>query len=232
MPACALALSNAVVFPCVRCATQTRQSSAFGSGAWSGRGISDPRPIREKGFINDSMKVLIEYLCEHQYEHPISLKILKRPSSKDVNNILQFLFRQIDPRFKVQAARAEDDVAKMFGTLRYPFKVSKSALQAAGAEHTWPALLGAITWLIELLKYDEEVTTGEGGIDTEAADKVFFDYLSRAYGAFLSAEDEVFEELETELRENFGTLPARKALLECWQPCPPRARRSPLLLLR
>ena len=45
----------------------------------------------------------------------------------------------------------EDDVVNTFRTLGYPFNISKTSLVAAAAPHTWPSLLLAITWLIELL---------------------------------------------------------------------------------
>eukprot|EP00937_MAST-01D_sp_MAST-1D-sp2_P002709 g2709.t1 len=185
---------------------RARQSSAFGGGAWTARGISDPRPIRDKAHQKECVKELILFLSERQYDLSLSPKMLTRPSSKEVANILQFLFRQIDPRFKVKTARPEEDIAKMFGVLRYPFKVTRSALQAAGSQHTWPTLLGAIVWVIELLKYDELASTGVTDLDSDSAgaDKMFFDYLSQAYAAFLSADDDRYEELEVTLKENFA----------------------------
>lgn len=38
---------------------------------------------------------------------------------------------------------------------RYPFQISKSNLTAVGSPHTWPSLLAALTWLVELLNYQE-----------------------------------------------------------------------------
>jgi kinetochore protein NDC80 len=35
----------------------------------------------------------------------------------------------------------------------YPFNISKSSLQSVGAPHTWPAVLAALTWLIELISF-------------------------------------------------------------------------------
>lgn len=40
----------------------------------------------------------------------------------------------------------EDEVPLVFKRLRYPFQISKSALQAVGSPHTWPALLAALAW--------------------------------------------------------------------------------------
>ena len=35
-------------------------------------------------------------------------------------------------------------------------QVSKSALFAVGAPHTWPGLLAALAWLTEMLNYEEK----------------------------------------------------------------------------
>lgn len=48
-------------------------------------------------------------------------------------------------------------------------QVSKSALFAVGAPHTWPGLLAALSWLTEMLNYEEKAsiaradTFDEGG---------------------------------------------------------------------
>jgi kinetochore protein NDC80 len=41
--------------------------------------------------------------------------------------------------------------------MHYPFPISKASMQAVGTMHTWPTLLASITWMVELLTYDEEV---------------------------------------------------------------------------
>jgi kinetochore protein NDC80 len=132
-----------------------RRSSAYGGGRMSmaggGRtGRTDPRPLADKTFMNSCIQALIEFLGERQYDHALSPKILKGPSKKDFTNIIQFLFRQIDPTFEF-GLKFEEDVAAQFKILKYPFGISKTALVAVGSPHTWPALLGSIAWIIELL---------------------------------------------------------------------------------
>lgn len=36
--------------------------------------------------------------------------------------------------------------------LSYPFTISKSNLHSVGSPHAWPMVLGALCWLIELIK--------------------------------------------------------------------------------
>lgn len=78
------------------------------------------------------------------------------------------------------------------GSCSYPFAISKSALHAVGSPHTWPALLGALNWLHELLTYDEEaevkrVENEQVDVDAEG-NRIFFDYLERTYESFLAGK--------------------------------------------
>jgi len=77
--------------------------------------------------------------------------------------------------------------------------------------------LAAITWLIELLTYDAEVSANkeieeeEGNKEEEEdieklgqnSDKAFFNYLGDAYSAFLSGDDDTYTALEEDLVQNF-----------------------------
>jgi SMC interacting uncharacterized protein involved in chromosome segregation len=53
--------------------------------------------------------------------------------------------------------KIEDDVPLFFKRINYPFAISKSALFAVGSPHSWPAVLAALTWLVELLNYNSKV---------------------------------------------------------------------------
>ena len=116
---------------------------------------TDPRPINEKQYQTKCIKTIMQYLVSHNYEYPVSHKILSRPSSKDFNQIVTFLLRRVDPTFNDSSSKNsmkfEDEVAFAFKGLGYPFPISKTALVAAGSIHTWPTLLAALNWLIELL---------------------------------------------------------------------------------
>eukprot|EP00741_Cyanophora_paradoxa_P023779 tig00021621_g22968.t1 len=167
---------------------------------------ADPRPISDKAYFNGCVRNLIKYLAEHGYDHPISPKILSAPASKDFLHILQFLLRQIDPNWKF-GEKFLEEIPVIFKKLRYPYAISKTALHAVGSPHTWPALLASLNWLIELLTY-EEVAGGAGapndfdqGVDTE---KVFYEYLGRAYQHFLAGEDNI-DYLDAELDSIFET---------------------------
>jgi kinetochore protein NDC80 len=126
-----------------------------GNNSNRSRGV-DPRNITDRRFITTSIGLLIEYLSAHSYDHFINPKILSSPSGKDFNNIIQFLFRQIDPNLTCPG-KFEDEIISIFKFLKYPFNISKNGLSAVGSPHSWPQLLASLMWILELLEYDEEI---------------------------------------------------------------------------
>ena len=130
-----------------------RRSSTYGKKTTGPK--QDPRPVSDKAYQHDCIRQLIEYLSTHGYEHPVSPKTLTSPMSKDVFSIVQFLMRQVDPNMK-PLGKMEEDVPQLFKHLKYPFQISKSALFAVGSPHTWPGLLAAMNWVVELLNYGEK----------------------------------------------------------------------------
>ncbi|CAN0035568.1 unnamed protein product, partial [Discosporangium mesarthrocarpum] len=129
-----------------------RRSSATANGAAK----ADPRPLSDKAYMAACIRALVEYLSDHDYDQPINPKALTRPSGRDFNNIMGFLFRQIDCNY-MPPARFEDDVIPMLKAIHYPFQLSKSSLAAVGAPQTWPKVMGAISWVVEYLVYRERV---------------------------------------------------------------------------
>ena len=141
----------------------------------------DPRPVSEKAFQHQCIRALITYLSGHGYDRPISPKLLTTPTGKEFLYIVQFLFRRVDPNIKF-GPKLEDEVPVLFKRLRYPFPISKAALYAVGSPHTWPALLAALTWLVELLTYEEKADLAKSGdFDRDNGHRVFFDYVGKAY---------------------------------------------------
>jgi kinetochore protein NDC80 len=178
--------------------------------------------------MNRSIRGLIAYLGSHGYDHPISAKVLTAPSVKDFKNLLEFLVGRIDPHFAFRG-KLEDEVPGLMRRLGYPFTLSKSALKSVGSPHAWPTLLAALSWLVELLTYQEAVEVAEeaemevggaapadgffdpsggaGGAGSAvmqgaAGERVFFEYVSRAYVEFLEGRDD-FDELDAGLIETF-----------------------------
>ncbi|KAL4109041.1 hypothetical protein PRIC1_000747 [Phytophthora ramorum] len=191
-----------------------RRSSTYGSrSSVSGRGgtrVLDPRPTSDKSYLNSCVKTLVEFLSDHMYDQTLPHGLLRRgPSKKEFCNMILFLFKQVDPTFEF-GVKFEEDVVLQFRNLRYPIPISKTSLAAVGTPHTWPTLLLSISWLIELLTYDEAIQLANESEqseenDEENGDKLFFKYLDASYHAFLAGEDDKFAMLERQEREKLIT---------------------------
>ncbi|ETI49585.1 hypothetical protein, variant [Phytophthora nicotianae P1569] len=187
-----------------------RRNSTYSSRASvSGRGgtrVVDPRPVTDRSFQNSCVQTLVEFLSEHMYDQAIPPALARRgPSKNDFKNMILFLFKQVDPTFEF-GPKFEEDVVQQLRDLRYPVSISKTSLAAVGTPHTWPMLLMAMSWLIELLSYDEAIQQAndaeqDAENDEENGDKPFFKYLDASYHVFLAGEDDKFEALEKQERE-------------------------------
>jgi len=153
-------------------------------------------------------------LLDHGCDRTIAPQFCDQPARRDFEHIISFLFRVALPNFEfTQGAKFEDEVPLIFRALRYPVNVRKASLQTVGAQHSWPPLLAALAWLTELINYSEAAKAAEENCTDDDQDgfKIFFDYLSRGYGLFLSASDEQLEsgaymsQLEEEIRLKFNS---------------------------
>ncbi|PRP84451.1 kinetochore protein [Planoprotostelium fungivorum] len=127
-----------------------RPSNVYGKGKTA---KSDPRNITDPAFKQMCVRTLLEYAFGHGYSGQVSVKILNSPTTKDFIGILTFLYNQIDPNYTI--VKLEEDAINLFKSLRYPVNISKSALQSVGTMHTWPNLLAALHWFVELLVFYE-----------------------------------------------------------------------------
>lgn len=150
---------------------QGRRQSSIPGRRGTGR-RADPRPLQDRAYMRECTRSIVEFVLENGYGQPISPKILQSPTSRDFQHIFLFLIRFIDPDFEFRK-RFEDEVPDKLKALGYPFTISKSALSAVGSPHTWPALLGALTWLLECLQYDQRrALQNERGADAGVDDAV------------------------------------------------------------
>jgi SMC interacting uncharacterized protein involved in chromosome segregation len=80
-----------------RLSNVARQSLGAGvkrSSIFNAKGIrTDPRPLNDKTWMNQSVKKLITFLTVHSYPAQLAPKILLSPTAKDFANIFQFLYK-------------------------------------------------------------------------------------------------------------------------------------------
>jgi kinetochore protein NDC80 len=226
--------------------TSSSSSSSGGVTATSGGGTVpgsssyiDPRDIKDRSYLQTAIRKMVSYLTSRGYADASSLNVKQLvtngPSGRDFQNIMTFLFRRVDPTFNSTTSattsnnnqrsdevviKFEDEVSMSYRCLGYPFPISKTGLVAVGSPHTWPALVAAIDWLVDVLTIrDEEEVYDWGPDDITAADSSrgvltldaslelidsqFHHFLRKSIGAFLKENDEECAELEGVLLDTF-----------------------------
>lgn len=76
-------------------------------------------------------------------------------TGKDYRAIFQHLVTIVDPAYPFDARlRFEDEFQPALKALRYPFsaQIDNKWLAAPASPHSWPALLAALHWLVEMGK--------------------------------------------------------------------------------
>nr|XP_048292032.1 kinetochore protein NDC80 homolog [Myodes glareolus] len=114
--------------------------------------IKDPRPLKDKAFIQQCTQKLYEFLTENGYVHSVSIKSLQAPSTKGFLKIFAFLYGFLCPSYELSVKKFEEEVPRIFKDLGYPFALSKNSMYAVGAPHTWPHIVAALVWLIDCIK--------------------------------------------------------------------------------
>ncbi|KAJ2610379.1 kinetochore-associated Ndc80 complex subunit ndc80, partial [Coemansia sp. RSA 1804] len=175
-----------------------------------GSAIKDPRPVKDRHFMAKAQQRIMQYLSTHAYPDTLTPKTLSTPTAKDFQTIFKFLYAQLDPRYMFQK-KLDEEVLGVLRGIHYPYvgNISKSHIHSAGSMTTWPGLLAMILWLVELIEcvtqmnpQNVDVNDPEFKDSAQFVDRVFFDYLSRAYPVWLDSGDEPAE-LEAGLAQQF-----------------------------
>lgn len=93
------------------------------------------------------------YLNSSGFE--ISMATLANIQGKDYRAIFNYLVLTLDTCYPLrEGARFEDEFVPALKMLRYPFahQIDQKWLAAVASPHSWPYLLGALHWLVELCK--------------------------------------------------------------------------------
>lgn len=175
---------------------------------------ADPRPLTDKRYIEQSVDEVCAFLLERGYEHQITPKQLKSPTTKDFQNVFAFLVSQISHFTWTTGKRLDEEVTSTLKMLNYPFSVSKSALSAVGSSHTWPSLLGVLTWIMGMVKTGEtSFANSENDGRTKADERtlLFNDQVAEDYVMWLEGGDNI-EEQETKVVTMFEERSAKMKL--------------------
>ncbi|OJA10412.1 hypothetical protein AZE42_03545 [Rhizopogon vesiculosus] len=196
--------------------------------------FKDPRPLRERSYQTKMKQDIYSWLQATEFD--ISMQTLSNITGKDYRAMFQHLVTIVDPAYPFDARlRFEDEFQPALKALRYPFaaQIDNKWLAAPGSMHSWPALLAALHWLVEMgkarLNYleseDDPTLQIVERIPEEFSDPIYhqalaFEYFSEAYVGFFHGAD-VFEEQDKALEARYakknervaGDLEEKKTLL-------------------
>ncbi|XP_033635923.1 kinetochore protein NDC80 homolog [Asterias rubens] len=189
-----------------------RQSSGYGGRTFGHDILKDTRPLSSKPFMQREIRDLVEFLTQQGYPHPINVKMLTTPTTKDFLKVFQFLYNFMDQKY-VPAPKFEEEIPQIFKTLKYPFNISKSSMFTVGSPHTWPQILGALHWMLDCVKYalavdphlmlfsDQQTDDPTNEFDSVTETEVLFNYVEGTYKEFLNGAD-TFEDREENLAQS------------------------------
>ncbi|KAK3578088.1 hypothetical protein CHS0354_006746 [Potamilus streckersoni] len=174
-----------------------------GSGIGMRNGIvKDPRPLSDKAFQHKCIKNVLQFLTERNFPYPITPKLLQSPTTKDFLKIYEFIYSHIVQQYRI-SKKPEEDIPRTFKCLNYPFMISKSSLACVGSPHTWPGMLAALCWLVEIIMYCMSIADNiddflfpvdDGEFDTMPESRIFFNDAVATYEAYLEGYDEYAEQ--------------------------------------
>ncbi|KAG1877607.1 HEC/Ndc80p family-domain-containing protein [Suillus subalutaceus] len=196
--------------------------------------FKDPRPIRERSYQSKMKQEIYSWLQATEFD--ISMQTLSNITGKDFRAMFQHLVAIADPGYPFDTRlRFEDEFQPALKALRYPFaaQIDNKWLAAPGSMHSWPTLLAALHWLVEMGKARLNYLESEDDPTLQIVDRIpeefsdpihhqalAFEYFSEAYVAFFHGAD-VFHEQDKALEVTYtkknervvGDLENKKALL-------------------
>jgi len=122
----------------------------------------ESKVVLDKNAQNVYSDNIYAYLMEVDFDHNLSLKVLKQPSSKVFFSIFNLLLNTIDPHLLLKNNLTEDKFPTIVKYIGYPYMLPKAVFVALTAPHTWPHLLCLLSWMVDLVKYKSVILKESG----------------------------------------------------------------------
>ncbi|XP_039263968.2 kinetochore protein NDC80 homolog [Styela clava] len=186
--------------------SSSKRSSYFGGS--DHHVVKDTRPLNDKPYMRRCINEIVNFIKDHGYPHPITAKLMSPPTNKEYFRIVEFVYGLASPGYKM-IVRPEEEMFKLLSDHNYPFSVSKSTLSNVGAMSAWPNALGALDWLVDLVKYlksleDSEIELDEICFAGDKKQKMHHEYLQATYIAFMRGENAPFTEIDNALKDQIA----------------------------
>lgn len=187
----------------------------------------DTRPLTDKEYQKEETKKILDFLRENRYGNT-SLTSKNFPlTSKEFVCVFNFLYHFLDAQFvnRLPSTKFEEEALRVLKGLNYPGNLTKSSFVTMGSLHSWPTVLGALSYLCNLAKiYSNKLlprqnfnaiafpSVDDDGmpIDRTNKNKIHLDYYIECFAKFNNATDdsdqmeydEESQQLFNELMEN------------------------------
>ena len=188
----------------------TMRLSGRGSQIGS-KGSKDTRPLSDKSFQHSQVKKILDYLRSNEYPNK-SLTSKSFPlSTKEFVNVFNFMFQSIDVKSLevLPHARFEEQIINVLKSLHYPVNLPKSTFVTMGSLHSWPAVLGVLSFICDLANlYRNKLLSNVVAlgfpnrddmgfpIDRESDEKILFEHQLNCFDEFNNGVDEYPDQLE------------------------------------
>ncbi|KAI8998832.1 HEC/Ndc80p family-domain-containing protein [Trametes punicea] len=181
----------------------------------------DTRPLRDRSFQAKMRQDVATFLISTGFD--VAPQLLQNITGKDFRAVFQHLIAYLDPLWPFKSEqRFEEQFMQALKAMKYPYigQIDIKWLPTPAAMHSWPALLGALHWLVVLGRAREHYmdsrhpTLQDPTLIPDEFDDIHhhlalaFDHNSRAYEVFLQGQD-VFPEEEKMLEERYARKDAR-----------------------
>ncbi|VDK79728.1 unnamed protein product [Litomosoides sigmodontis] len=167
--------------------TASKRSSSFFKSIANPSVLKDSRNLNDRHLQQEMQRKILQYLLDENYPQT-SEKLVKSPTKAEFGRMFEFIFQQLAPDFTLR--KIEDEMPRLFRTLGYPVQLKPSTMQTIGAAHTMPHLLGAITWLIDLIQMMGGISPQDLLLANEEGDgqrrSLSYGYIVRCYKKYCS----------------------------------------------
>ena len=179
-----------------------RRASSFHSSV-HGSKREDPRPLKDGVWKKEKAQTVVDFVKDKGWpiDRNIDIRLLCHcPPNSEVLFLLQFLINLFDPEFRLESLDG-DAVTNVFKrVLRYPYSIPVAKKLVQITPLTWPAVFGAVVWLVEKLQTDfkrREADEAQNGVDSPYN---FYFWVSQMYQKALWGVDD-WRLPELELRQ-------------------------------
>ncbi|CAA7395187.1 unnamed protein product [Spirodela intermedia] len=148
-------------------------------------------PISDRSYQSAALRSVNAYLSS------LSTATLRPPlpSARDITKAFDDVLSRLDWPMPVGVASTlEDDLPSILSNLRCPVKLSKSALKAPGTPHSWPPLLAALHWLVQLARFRDYRSSSQ----SFAEGNNVLQYHFQSFALFMEGDDEAVKALDQE----------------------------------